>query len=709
MKRDDGDGDAETHGLTECMAEAQSKSSAAQDVGASLSARLQSLLSSFDISLPQFDLPSASRSEPPSRRSAELPGASAMRPPRSIPSTPHSAQRQISSSSTRYGHSPKSHSVSMPLEHASTQLRSRQDKPALPVLRWFSANRPQSSRPHPVSPAHSHAASPSVRYDDSHHLSPTTPSSAASALADALHDDPHLIEAHSRSASGTYELSSRPEAARLPASFLPSRPPAYFSNLTRSTLPTACISPPPALLSSGTGYTDPWDESLAAQPDHNPEFDMFLSPTPTPVAMPHSPAPVHLSSSPPSFFIHSSRSSIDSLRSIQDRGRALHTTPPAQALKLPQLPTSILNWFSADDKENLSPMLSEEDRAETAEEEREHIRKKYTAPKNPVVFCHGLLGFDTVTLGPSIAPLQVSHWRGIRDVLEANGIEVLITRVPATSSPIDRAKVLADKISEVYPGRSVHLIGHSMGGLDCRYLTTHLTPRPFKVLSVTTISTPHRGSAFADHFIATVGRARMPNVLQLLDLLPNGGGDGAAFEFLTVENMRRFNEDTPDVKGVKYFSWGAVYEPGLIDTWKWSHSVILEKEGPNDGLVSLKSAKWGTYLGTLEGVNHLDLVGWINSARYKWAEIMGREIKFKPATFYLGIADLLARVVEGQDGPQEQEQNGEGEDSAEREEREEMRERSEMADILQKGADTPERDGNGDGGGEPFGEQRGAS
>lgn len=56
----------------------------------------------------------------------------------------------------------------------------------------------------------------------------------------------------------------------------------------------------------------------------------------------------------------------------------------------------------------------------------------------------------------------------------------------------------------------------------------------------------------------------------------------------------------------------------------------------------------GTYLGTLEDVNHLDLIGWLNTARYKWAEFTGREIKFKPATFYLGVADYLARNVEGQ-------------------------------------------------------------
>lgn len=79
-----------------------------------------------------------------------------------------------------------------------------------------------------------------------------------------------------------------------------------------------------------------------------------------------------------------------------------------------------------------------------------------------MVFCHGLLGFDSVTIGPAIAPVQVTHWRGIKEVLEANGTEVLITRVPATSSPVDRAIVLEKKISEVFPGRSVHLIGMSI-------------------------------------------------------------------------------------------------------------------------------------------------------------------------------------------------------------------------------------------------------
>lgn len=153
-----------------------------------------------------------------------------------------------------------------------------------------------------------------------------------------------------------------------------------------------------------------------------------------------------------------------------------------------------------------------------------------------------------------------------------------------------------------------------MGGIDCRYLTTHLTKRKFSVLSITTIATPHRGSTFANHFLATLGKGRMDSFLSLLDLLPNGGGDGKAFECLTIESMRKFNEEVPDVPGVKYFSWGSVYEPGFVDTWKWPHSVVLEKEGPNDGLVSVESAKWVS--------THLDLVSISYSLPYResiWA------------------------------------------------------------------------------------------
>lgn len=93
----------------------------------------------------------------------------------------------------------------------------------------------------------------------------------------------------------------------------------------------------------------------------------------------------------------------------------------------------------------------------------------------------------------------------------------------------------------------------------------------------------------------------------------------------------------------------------------------------------------GTYLGTLSQVNHLDLVGWINTARYKWAEIMGKEIKFRPATFYLGIVDMLAREVEGQ--KDEEVEGAEG-----HEEQDEGQERREDVEIAARRSQEEERE-----------------
>ncbi|KAF7436617.1 hypothetical protein PC9H_003450 [Pleurotus ostreatus] len=478
--------------------------------------------------------------------------------------------------------------------------------PSAPVLRWLGdwpapKKKNRHNRSHSDIPAPRSSPSPS----SSAPSTPGTPPPNLAALQEALSES----------------LPKFPPIARLPESFRPAstitRPPPFFDNLTRSTLPTASLFPPPSES----------DQSVDIPPLANPN-DL---------------PPVVLNSPPKG-------SSLNSLRrlSLREREPSGHSQSGSLLSKSspPTRPASPTGWwwFQPQNKGDVDALLEEEDRAHTLQQERSHLSRKYRTPKNPLVFCHGLLGFDSVKLGPAIAPLEVTHWRGIKEVLEANGAEVLITRVPATSSPIERAKVLEEKISQTYPGRSVHLIG---GGIDCRYLTSRLKHRKFDVLSVTTIASPHRGSSFADHFLSTVG-TRMPSVLSLLDLLPNGGGDGKAFECLTIEAMRKFNEETPDVPGVKYFSWGATYNPGFIDTWKYPHSVVLEKEGPNDGLVSIESAKWGTYLGTLEDVNHLDLVGWINTARYKWAEIVGKEIKFRPATFYLAVADMLAGEVEGQ-------------------------------------------------------------
>jgi len=56
----------------------------------------------------------------------------------------------------------------------------------------------------------------------------------------------------------------------------------------------------------------------------------------------------------------------------------------------------------------------------------------------------------------------------------------------------------------------------TQGGLDGRYLISKLKPTTFKVISLTTISTPHRGSPFADYFIDNI-IGRESGSIQFLD------------------------------------------------------------------------------------------------------------------------------------------------------------------------------------------------
>lgn len=67
-----------------------------------------------------------------------------------------------------------------------------------------------------------------------------------------------------------------------------------------------------------------------------------------------------------------------------------------------------------------------------------------------------------------------------------------------TGSIAERAQELDRFLSSRAAGRGVNLLAHSMGGLDGRHLITHIRPKDYTPLSLTTIATPHRGSPFMD-------------------------------------------------------------------------------------------------------------------------------------------------------------------------------------------------------------------
>ncbi|KAM7199337.1 triacylglycerol lipase [Naviculisporaceae sp. PSN 640] len=271
------------------------------------------------------------------------------------------------------------------------------------------------------------------------------------------------------------------------------------------------------------------------------------------------------------------------------------------------------------------------------------IKTHYRCPKYPIVLAHGLLGFAELKLGGSYLP-SIRYWRGIKEALVARDAEVITASVPPSGSIEQRAAKLARDIEAQAHGRSVNIIAHSMGGLDARYMVSQLQPASIDVKSLVTVASPHHGSAFADYLFDEIGPEYLPRLYELWERAT--GWEPGAFSQLTQKYMvEEFNPKTPDDPSVRYFSYGAMVKdrPPLLSPFRLSHGVIQKREGPNDGLVSVESSKWGTYKGTLVGVNHLDLINWSNRLRYTWQKWMGHPPSFNAIAFYLDITDMLAR------------------------------------------------------------------
>ncbi|KAJ2724404.1 hypothetical protein GGI07_002005 [Coemansia sp. Benny D115] len=372
------------------------------------------------------------------------------------------------------------------------------------------------------------------------------------------------------------------------------------------------------------------------------------------------------------------------------------------------------------------------------------VKPVYIAPRNPVVLCHGLYGFDV--RGPEKLPiLQVHYWRGVREALEKIGAKVVVAKVPGTGGVRERAHQLDSLLESRLASQQVNILGHSMGGLDARYLITHINPKRYSVASLTTVCTPHRGSPFMDwcrdylslgyrvdpdqlirDFASvwkpqggnpmgdngTTGGAAMTDVpdavlRERIDdvirqaMAHNGGvstntsdngaidpsdvrlrefahfltnllGENAsvgetsqlahlaqksavegdyldrsmsllrmvyrrimatldtpAYACLTTDYCKRFfNPATPDVPGVEYFSVGAHMNPDdladKVNPLIIPHDIINKAEGPNDGFVSLESARWGHIITVVEFIYYsfiIFIIIIIIYSQWKWSGV----------------------------------------------------------------------------------------
>ena len=111
----------------------------------------------------------------------------------------------------------------------------------------------------------------------------------------------------------------------------------------------------------------------------------------------------------------------------------------------------------------------------------------------PIVLHHGLFGFGDHKVGP----MKLSYFRGIDDAIAARGHPLIVPHVHPTGAVAMRAAQLKQTLLEKMNGQKVVIIAHSLGGLDARYMISRLGMAD-RVSALVTITTPHRGSTFAD-------------------------------------------------------------------------------------------------------------------------------------------------------------------------------------------------------------------
>lgn len=283
--------------------------------------------------------------------------------------------------------------------------------------------------------------------------------------------------------------------------------------------------------------------------------------------------------------------------------------------------------------------------------------------RHPVVMAHGAIWLGALGLDS----LSGDYWSGVVQRFQELGVPTISPQVNPAGSIQERAAELKAAIDRVFPRGKVNILAHSMGGLDARYMIKMLG-MGHRVASLTTISTPHRGSWYADFADAFILKGQ-----GLEYLAKKAKVNHQAVQDLSVHHMQNyFNPVVTDHPSVAYFSYAGVTDLWHLPLYQWGAKLVvsvaeqaavgksigratraaLEKAipgghtrtlglirdggarldwidpaqaGRSDGVVSVSSAKWGTYLGEIQA-NHLAQIGTSRRVDHKalWEGVLRR-------------------------------------------------------------------------------------
>ena len=273
----------------------------------------------------------------------------------------------------------------------------------------------------------------------------------------------------------------------------------------------------------------------------------------------------------------------------------------------------------------------------------------------PIILAHGVCRFDQVWSNSlnidntDDSKLDNLHYfKGIRMMLKENGFVVYHSSVSWAADVNTRAQDLKEDILSILNKEGcekVNIIAHSMGGLDTRHMLFNDRDSGKiheHISSVTTISTPHNGSPFADW-----GTDNLPHVIPIAQKL---GLDLNAFQDLRTDRCREFNSNAEVLEFEQACETNIVFQTyaGRQDFWsvfdalKLSFYIIEKKEGDNDGLVSVESAKWRDryFKGVLENTDHLNELAWWDPAQMLCGE-SEPDLQKRIHRFYLDVSKDL--------------------------------------------------------------------
>jgi len=247
-----------------------------------------------------------------------------------------------------------------------------------------------------------------------------------------------------------------------------------------------------------------------------------------------------------------------------------------------------------------------------------------------IILAHGILGFKE--------RFGIEYFNGVAEHLQQLPANVFVPEVSPTGSIGERSEELRSQIIAAFsagklnPAEKAHIIGHSMGGLDSRYLLSPASGNAAaddvaaRVATLTTISSPHHGSPIADLLAlepveATGIVKHLHGIIDHLsaveeageEILQHFGISLQGLQDLTTESMQKFNQQYPDNPGIRYYAVAGAGRPGIAATAVVLlplHQYIQSHTGQaNDGLVHLSSAQWGAFDPDVWPCDHAEEVG----------------------------------------------------------------------------------------------------